>query len=232
MPALRIFETDPDAKPKPRPKYDNEVDFQFRSGRMVGNKPQSLAHWRVTAAEPEVADAIAQLMGGSPAEWDTSKDDALEVLTNTSRVQVVIDGPQAIKSTLILWGRNGPIHECDGAYSLLDEDRGEPCGCPRLMADRKALARSGRGPAPNTTVRFRLAEDYDLGVGKFVSTSWNLVEVLHEVEDELSDIEGEALCELSLELVQFTNAAGQNVEYRKPVITVLKAWSDAIAEEV
>jgi hypothetical protein len=55
--------------------------------------------------------------------------------------------------------------------------------------------------------------------------------VLHEIEDELERIGGEALCTLSLELVQFTTSAGKNVEYRKPVIKVLKSWNDAIAEE-
>jgi hypothetical protein len=229
---VRIFETDPDAKPKPRRQFANDVAFQFRSGRMANNRPQSLADWRVTSGDPEVAKAIALLMGGTVDEWETSKEDFLEVLTDTNTVQVVIDGTKAINARMILWGRSGPIHECDGVEFLSpDEDRGTPCGCPPLLADRKAAARAGRGPQPNTTVSFRLAEDYDLGIGKFTSTSWDLVSVLHEIEDELERIGGEALCTLSLELVQFTTSAGKNVEYRKPVIKVLKSWNDAIAEE-
>lgn len=230
--AVRIFETDPDSKPKPKRQFANDLAFRFRSGMTdEGGKPMSLSEWRVTTGDPEVADAVAQLYGGKAEEWETSKEDFLQVLTNASAVQVVIDGPKAIRSALILWGRQGPIHECDGVYFLSpEEDAGTPCGCPSLLAERKAQARSGRGPAPHTTVNFRLAEDYDLGVGSFSSTSWDLLTVLHEVENALEEIEGEALCELSLELVEYTTKQGRHVMYRKPVIKVLKSWSKAIAD--
>lgn len=230
--AVRIFETDPDSKPRPKRQFSNDYAFRFRSGMQVDGKPVSLSEWRVTSGDPEVAASVAQLLGGTPAEWETSKEDHLEVLTNATAVQIVIDGPQAIRDRLILWGRNGPIHECDGVYFLSpEEDAGKECGCPSLLAERKALARSQRGPAPHTSVTFRLAEDYDLGLGSFASTSWDLLTVLHEVRNELEDIGGEVLCELSLELVKYTTKAGRNVEYRKPVIKTLKAWSEAIADD-
>jgi hypothetical protein len=184
----------------------------------------------VTTGEKEVAESIAQLMGGSVNEWETSKDDFLEVLTGKDSVEVVISGVKAIKSTLVLWGQRGPIHECDGVTSLLSDDFGQPCGCPSLLADRKALAKAGRGPAPNTKVEFRLAEDYDLGLGQFVSTSWELVKVLHEIANDLDEVGDEALCELSLELVEYDHSTYGRVSYRKPVIKVIKAWSEAIAE--
>lgn len=230
MAFLRIFDTDPDAKPKPKPSYNNEFAFRFRSGKMNGRKPMSLDAWRVTTGEKEVAESIAQLMGGSVNEWETSKDDFLEVLTGKDSVEVVISGVKAIKSTLVLWGQRGPIHECDGVTSLLSDDFGQPCGCPSLLADRKALAKAGRGPAPNTKVEFRLAEDYDLGLGQFVSTSWELVKVLHEIANDLDEVGDEALCELSLELVEYDHSTYGRVSYRKPVIKVIKAWSEAIAE--
>jgi hypothetical protein len=40
----------------------------------------------------------------------------------------------------------------------------------------------------------------------------------------------EALCELSLELVEYDHSTYGRVSYRKPVIKVIKAWSEAIAE--
>jgi hypothetical protein len=236
--AVRIFETDPDSKPKARPAFTKaDIDFTFRSGMQVLNpntkklEPTTIAEWRVTTGTPEVADAIAQLYGGAPEEWDTPKDDCLQVLTTTPSIQVVIDGASAIQDRLILWGRQGPVHECDGMYFLSpEEDAGQPCGCPSLLADRKAQARSGRGPAPHVKVSFRLAEDYDLGVGQFTSTSWDLLVALHEVRNALDAVGGEALCELSLELVEYTTKAGRFVSYRKPVITVVKSWSTAVAE--
>jgi hypothetical protein len=230
--AVRIFETDPDSKPKERREFADDLAFRFRSG-MTDEKgvPMSLPEWRVTTGDPTVADAVAQLYGGKVEEWETSKEDALQVLTNAKSVQIIINGVSAVESRLILWGRKGPIHECDGVYFLSpEEDKGTRCGCPSLLADRKSAARAERGPAPHTTIKFRVAEDYDLGIGSFSSTSWDLLTTLHMVENDLEAIGGEALCELSLELVEYTTKQGRDVSYRKPVVKVLKAWSDAIAE--
>ncbi|MEW2302591.1 hypothetical protein AB0958_21905 [Streptomyces sp. NPDC006655] len=232
--AVRIFETDPDAKPKRRTFTKQEFAFFFRSGMSVydekarRNLPVSLEHWRVTTPDPATAEAIAQLYGGEATEWDTPKDDAMQVLTTRSAVQIVLSGPKAIEDRLIQWGRKGPIHECDGITSLMDRNYGEPCGCPELLMERKAAARDEMGPAPHIKVTFRLADDYDLGVGQFTSTSWDLLISLADVENELSAIDGEALCELSLELVEYTTKKGRDVSYRKPVITVIEPWADAL----
>ncbi|MFD7591732.1 hypothetical protein ACFV6D_01695 [Kitasatospora sp. NPDC059812] len=229
----QIWDTDPEAKPKPRQVFADDMAFRFRAGRSVNDRPVALESWRVTTGDPEVAAAVAQLMGGTPEEWETSKEDFLEVLTTSDSVKVVIDGVKDIDSRFVLWGRTGgPIHECDGVnYLSPEEEAGTPCTCPPLLADRKAQARLGRGPAPQTRITFRLAEDYHLGKGQLTSTSWELVKVLHEIDDALDAVGGEALCSLSLELVEFTTSSGQAVAFRKPVIKVLKAYSAAIADD-
>jgi hypothetical protein len=239
--ALRIFDTDPDAKPKPRaPKVEYErPNFQFRSGMQVWNaekrknEPVSLANWRVLTDDPVIAESIAELMGGRSEEYDSTKALHLHVMTETPSVEIVINGSKAIEDKLILWGPGGPVHECDGQYFLSPaEDKGQPCGCPSLMSERKDLAKRRRGPSPSINVTFRLAGlGYDLGPGKLIATAWSLAEVIHEVKDALDAIDGEALCRLELEHVQYTNKAGINVEFRKPVITVLGSYNDAIGEE-
>ncbi|MFJ8394376.1 hypothetical protein [Streptomyces sp. NPDC094144] len=229
--ALRIFETDPAAKPKQR-QFSEDFVGRFRSGRQVNNRPEALATWRVTSGDPAVSDAVAKLMGGTPAEWETSGEDFNEVVTETDKVLVVIDGPKALTADMKLWGRAGLIHHCDGVEFLSPEDdKGQACGCPPLMEDRKAQAKSGRGPQPNTNLVFRLADDYHLGKFRMLSTSWKLAEVVHEIDNALSAYKGEVLAELSLELVEFTTKAGRDVSYRKPVVKVLKAWSDAVADD-
>lgn len=230
---LQIFSTDPDAKPKPKPETDfsNDHTFAFRSGMVVNKKPVSLANWRVVTGDPMVADAVAQLLGGAVEEYDPTKEMHLHVLTDTPSVEVVLDGSKAIEDKLILWGRMGPVHECDGvAFLSPPERKGEPCGCPKLMSERKEAARQGIGPAPSINVTFRLAHDYDLGKGKLVATAWSLAEVVHEVKDALDAVDGEALCRLTLEHVSYVNKAGEKVDFRKPVIEVLGAYNDAIAE--
>ncbi|QIY97386.1 hypothetical protein HEP87_29655 [Streptomyces sp. S1D4-11] len=206
--------------------------FWFRSGMLVevdGKvRPTSLANWRVTTAERHIADGIARLMGGSPEEWDTSKDDGLQVLTTTNAVQIVLSGTGAIQGKFVRWGLRGPVHECDGNYFLSPEkDAGKPCGCPDSPADRRQAARVGHAPGPYITVTFRLAEGYDLGVGQYVSTSWDLAATLAEVKGEVARIGGEALCELSLELVEYATKKGREVCYRKPAVTVIGPFSGA-----
>ncbi|QPB09789.1 recombination directionality factor [Streptomyces phage Shady] len=231
MAGLRIFETDPSAKPKPRQFADDFVG-RFRTGRQVNNRPEQLSTFRITTGDPSIADAVSKLYGGKPSEWETSGEDHNEVITEADKVLVVIDGPAALTADMKLWGRSGLIHHCDGVEFLSpDEDKGQPCGCPALMEDRKAQAKSGRGPQPNTNLVFRLADDYHLGKFRFQSTSWKLAEVIHEIDEALSRHKGEVLAELSLELVEFTTKSGRDVSYRKPVVKVLKPWADAVADD-
>lgn len=223
--AVRIFETDPEAKLKPRAVSD--IVGRFRSGRQEGRTPVALDEWRVTTGDPEVASAVSNLMGGYVEEWDTQGEDNLEVLTDSDSVKILVDGPEAISSDLKLWGVGGAIiHHCDGV-AFLDEDRkGEPCGCPMLLAERKDYAKSGRGPKPDTRIVFRLAAAPHLGKFRMQSGSWDLVRVLHEYLDALEDAcdDGPALCTLALETVSFVPKGGpmkgRTVSYKKPVLKV------------
>jgi hypothetical protein len=227
---VRDFEKDPDSEPRRRQQFADDYAFRFRSGMHRGGKPIAISEWRVTTGDRDVAETVAHLYGGKVEYWETSKEDYLEVLTSASKIQIVIDGPQAILERNILWGRNGPLHECDGQYLLNPEkDAGKECGCPYQIAERKALARSQRGPSPHTSVTFRLAADYNLGLGTFASTSWHLLEELHDLRKDIERAGGKVLCEMSLESVMFTPKAGpwagRDVEYHKPVIKVLRGSS-------
>ncbi|MBA9050799.1 MULTISPECIES: recombination directionality factor [Streptomyces] len=225
---LRIFETDPSAKPKVRPA--NDTVGRFRSGRQVNGRAVSLPTFRITTGDLEIAEKVSELFGGKPAEWETTGEDFNEVITERDKVLIVIDGPSALKADMRLYGRTGLIHHCDGVESLLDEDKGKPCGCPASYEDRKAFAKSGRGPQPYTFLTFRLADDYGLGKFRFQSTSWKLAEVVGHYADDLAKIKGEALVELSLELVEYTTKSGRDVSYRKPALKVIKPWNEAIAD--
>jgi hypothetical protein len=227
---MRIFETDPDAKPKPR--FTDDTVGRFHSGRSVNNVPESLSTWRISTGDPTVAEAVSILFGGTPVETDSTSENYIDVLSETDKVLIVIDGPDAISADMKLWNRSQLVHHCDGVEFLSpEEDAGKRCGCPPLFAERKAAAKAFRGPSPSINIRFRLADDYDLGEFRFQSGAWTLAEVLHEVENALSRIDGEALAELSLELVEYTTKAGRAVSYRKPVIKVLKSHNDAIADQ-
>ncbi|MFE3409434.1 hypothetical protein ACFXMT_14190 [Streptomyces mirabilis] len=231
---LRIFETDPDAKPQEREEYKRpEYAFQFRTGMQVNKKPVSLAKWRVLAAGQDTANGIAELMGGEAREFDATKEHDWVIMTDSESVEIVLSGADAIEEKLIQWAGPGlPIHECDGVYSLMQDDLGELCGCPATLKERKEKHRKKKGPGPGIVVTFRLAGlGYELGVGRWIATSWLFAEVVHEVKEALDQINGEALCRLEIEKVEYTKDDGELVSFKKPVITVLGSYADAVAEE-
>jgi len=235
--ALRIFETDPDAAPKERTSFADDTVGRFHSGTTAqdarGNTiPVSLAEWRITTGERSVADAVAQLFGGQPVETDSESENFIEVLSTVETVSVILDGPGAIYSDLKLWNRNKLVHHCDGVEFLSpDEKAGQPCGCPRLFAERKQAAKDFVGPSPSIAVTFRLADDPELGEFKFQTGSWTMAEVLHIYDNALTKVGGEAVANLTLELVEYTTKAGRNVSYRKPVLTGIRSYNSAVAEE-
>ncbi len=238
---LRIFETDPDAKPAPKPEKTEyaQPDYSLRTGMQVFNKakkkfePLSLHAWRFTADNGDVVKGLGELYGGTPEEFDPTKKENWHVLTDAEELLVVIDGSKAVEDKLVQWGgQGGPLHECDGVTSMLEENRGEPCGCPATMEERKDRASKGRGPKPAINVTFTLAGlGEELGTGKLIATAWTLAEVIHEVKDALDQVEGPALCKLRMELVEYMSKVYGQVSYRKPVIEVLGSYKDAIAEE-
>lgn len=241
MGGLRIFDTDPDAKPAPKPEKTEytPADFSLRTGMQVFNdakkkfEPLSLHAWRFTGDNEEVMKGLAELYGGEAEEFDPTKKENWHVLSTAEELLVVINGSKAVEDKLVQWGgQGGPLHECDGVVSLLEDDKGEPCGCPPTMKERKERASKGRGPKPSINVTFTLAGlGEELGKGKLIATAWTLAEVIHEVKDALDAVDGPALCKLRLELVEYTSKTYGPVSYRKPVIEVLGSYNDAIAEE-
>ncbi|MFD7611005.1 hypothetical protein [Streptomyces sp. NPDC059828] len=236
MSLLTIFETDPNAKPEPKKTFSDDTVGRFHSGRQVDDVPEVLSEWRISTGDPVVAQAVAQLFGGEPIETDSRGENFIDVFTDRDSVPIVLDGPKSIYADLKLWNRSKLVHHCDGTRFLSpDEKKGKPCNCPELFAERKQAAKDFIGPSPSITVTFRLADDPELGRFKFQSGSWVMASVLHEYENALSAIDGPALAELTLELVEFTIKKGKNkglnVSYYKPVIEVLKSYNDAIADE-
>ena len=141
--SLRIFETDPEARPKKRDRFSSDLVFNLKSGIQVNNAPVALDNWGFTTDDPEVADEIAERFGGEVEELDVAKGDDHRVISETNTLDVLVSGQDALRSRMVLFGMQGIIHECDGMYFLNEEDKGEPCGCPPKLEDRKALAAKG-----------------------------------------------------------------------------------------
>lgn len=243
--AFNIWATDPDNKPKERVSFADDTvgkisagyqEFDERSKRMV---PKTLTEWRFATGERAVADALAQLFGGTPVENEESASEHfIDVFSAVPKVNVIVE-PGGISADMKQWNSGKLVHHCDGQYFKShprgDEMIGAPCGCPSLFAERKQADKDGIGPKPSITVTFRLADDPELGTFKFQTGSWTLAAVLHESLDKLARIGTTALASLELEYVEFVAKngpmRGKTVSYTKPVLRVLKAYGEAIADD-
>ncbi|MBT2445609.1 hypothetical protein J7F03_00595 [Streptomyces sp. ISL-43] len=205
---------------------------RFHMGRLSEGRPQALDAWRVTTDDADVAARVAGFLGGEPQPNEGGGGGlGYEVLTSRESVRVLLDGPDAVAAHMVLRGSTGIIHECDGVEFLSPvEKKGQPCGCPPLLEDRKLAARDGRGPMPSVDITFRIAAAPVLGAFHFMTGSWQLAAQLSVLTDALERVDGPAVCDLTMELVVYTTKTGRSVGCRKPVVTVLGS-SDTVAPE-
>ncbi|MCH0561491.1 hypothetical protein [Streptomyces sp. MUM 16J] len=197
---------------------------RFHQGRLSDGRPQVLDAWRVTTDDADVAARVAGLLGGEPQPNEGGGGGGLahKILTSRDSVRVIVDGPDAVAAHMVLWSSKGIVHECDGSQFLSPEEKkGQPCGCPPLLEDRKLAARDGRGPIPSVDLTFRMAAAPMLGKFHFTTSSWHVAAQFSDVTDALERIDGPAVCDLTMELVVYTTKTGRSVCYRKPVVTVL-----------
>lgn len=230
--ALKIWGTDPEAQPKPRQRFADDVVGRFRSGHQLGGQPASLDEWRVTTGDPEVADKVYELLGGdAPQSWETKGEDNLEVFTAVPEVEIILADPKALRQRMVLWSRQGKLVIDSDGETYAD---GTPDPDAELtFAERKKKGQDGLGPAPQIEVYFRLAAEPDLGIFKYQTSSWSLASdlVRNQTEEELAEIDGPTLATIGIEEVSFVAKngprKGQTVTYNKPVLTIKGAALEA-----
>lgn len=209
--------------PKPKQTTSDDVVGRFRSGFQANNRPVALDAWRVTTADPEVAEKVAVILGAEDgvSEWETQTGEIYQVFGSAPKVEVILDH---VRTSLVLWSnKGGKILESDGEYLIEDgqvTSRPDPdAGLP--LAERKEKARLGTGPGPSLQAYFHLASDPDLGKFKFFSGSWTAMTNFSDAEAALMAADGPLLADLELERVSWTDkATGQERSFVKPVITV------------
>lgn len=216
-----IFE---DAAPE-RSSYE-APDFKLSAGKQsVTGEPVSLSAWRVRASTQEIADAIAQLYGGV-AVSEEHPDYPLSVETDAKTVKLIVS-PGGLESDFKGWTNGQLTHHCDGfIFKSGDEDEiGQPCGCPTTLEDRQAKAKKFKAPKPSIQLRFRLADDPELGVGELSSSSWILAKALARgLGDQLETAREDVLISATLKEIN-----GAKFDYTITELKFLGTWNAAIA---
>ncbi|MYW03902.1 hypothetical protein GT354_37600 [Streptomyces sp. SID3343] len=169
----------------------------------------------------EVSAVVAQIFGGEQREWQTTGADRFEVMTGTSKVKILLAGPCAVAIDMRRWSRGSLVHHCDGEWFLSPESRkGDLCGCPHSIVERKARVKRGLGPQPNVDLSFRLVDAPDLGVFRMKSISWKFAENASVLKDAIGSALGESVCGLELEAVELKGGT----RYVKPVLRSLVGY--------
>jgi len=211
----------------------DDVVGRFRSGfQSSSGRPVSLDAFRLTTGDPDVAAAIAGIMGSDDtgiSEWDTVTEEKLQVFTETSEVDIIVE-PGSIKATLVLWSQRGKkIVETDGTCLIVDGVlTSEPWeGASKSLKQLKEDASNGIGPGPSLQCYFRLANHPELGKLKYFSGSWTAIADFNRAELRVEAIGGPASATLGLERVEFTTNAGKDVSYVKPSLRVFEKFEGA-----
>ncbi|MFE0256917.1 hypothetical protein [Streptomyces sp. NPDC059010] len=198
---------------------DGAVVGQFHVGRHKDGKPVAASSWRVTTRMQHVADALVGYYENSILAGKAKDGRAAEVVTGCDRVPILLVGQRAVTLRMMLKGAGEVFHSCDG-YRFLDPapQYGEPCGCPSTLGERKSAAATGRGPVPETRIRFRLAELPNIGMFVLNSSSWAFAEEVPQLTHALGTVSEPVRCVLRYDMVEFTTRSGVDVSYRRPIV--------------
>lgn len=189
---MPMFKDFPQAQNTP----SSDVVGTIRTGKMDArsNTPFSLDHFRFTADHSDITKKLSELYGGNPGEWETSKPDKYELLSETNSLLVEV---RHFDSEFILWGANKPIRVCDGQNQK--DDDGDPCECPGDYWEHRDMAAKGKACKPNVSSKLILVDAPELGMFKFQSGSWLLASDVEEIEAYLADADNGSRMEFSIE---------------------------------
>lgn len=204
--------------------FADDIVGRFRSGYQVNKRPAALTEWRVTSGDPEVLGAVRGLLGGDEIqEWEAKGEDNLEVFTDVASVNILLENEDAIEARMVIWARGQKrIVTCEGDVY---ETEGGPYVCETgEFTTKREHEESDHVCEPVIRIRFRLADDPDLGLFEFQTGSWSMATVIgqeiYALQKALDKSEGEPVkATLSLEQVEY-ESGGKKRKFTKPVLTV------------
>jgi hypothetical protein len=197
------------------------------TGRVRGHLPPKggpQPHCRTQAPQPPVNPGrftarIAMLLGGEPYVDDGSEQ-FFQVVIDHAEIDVLLDGPQAIRVQMLRRHGSTVVRCCDGRTQRTALGK-EPCQCPRTLKGRWRAAKMGHGCEPLVHVALRLAADPTLGRFLLASATWSFADHAASVKAVLHRTHGPVRARLSINRSLHTTSRGTTFAYTRPSITVL-----------
>jgi hypothetical protein len=131
-------------------------------------RPQKIDTFRLTTGSRHAADAVAELLGGTVAEWGKQ----WEVITERDTLLVTVPPRDGVITQFYeMWNKGGCIRRCD---SVLEQKSNKPCMCPSDGILRSQLAKMNPPQACKTTTRLNvmIPDLPGLGVWRFDTGSY------------------------------------------------------------
>ena len=203
---------------KPRLPHLGELRLGTKqvSERSGKEYPVSLAHWRITTKDPELATRVADLVGGEPVGWESPDGPAWEVLTETDSLDVVIPPTDYLRQDMELWARSGLVRRCDGVTaSIPDGDalRTEPCVCERI----REIGIDESQCAPTTRLAVMMPGVNGFGQWLLTTKSWAAAREIAGSAALLAKAQGAIPAKLRIEMRKETRQGKTNT-FRLPVL--------------
>lgn len=129
-----------------------------------GTRPEKLDRFRMTSASKPLLEKVAELYGGTVAEWapQGGGPKAWEVVTNSTRLPIMVP-PQPITQWYEFWTAGGCKHRCDGRTNVLTDE----------LCDAEDPAHIEATKRPTTRLNVVLRDVEGIGVWRLESHGWN-----------------------------------------------------------
>lgn len=137
-------------------------------------RPKTLDRFRVTSASRPLIERVAELYGGEARVWDNNGSPQFEVITNATRLPVLVP-PLPVSQYFELWSGGGCQRRCDGVTELL-QDR--DCLCDPDPERRECK--------PHTRLNVILRDVQGIGVWRLESHGYSSAAELPDVADFLA----------------------------------------------
>ena len=193
----------------------------FRIGLVLDDRPYILTTWVVVTTSDRIAGQIARLLGGEPRASRDADNVTYEVVTQATVVDIVLGGPAAIETAMVLRDGDKLLAICDGRACRSEEGQ-HPCECPVMLAARRRASGNGHGCEPATRIYFRLACCPALGSFTFSSGSWSVAEQAAGLVLALSSDGGPTHACLALERNSWRSSAAGEIYHTRPTLAVVR----------
>jgi hypothetical protein len=120
---------------------------RLRYDTVINGRTRILPTWLVTTTDPQLAARLTTLLGGEPHNDGDSQQPTYTVLTNHAHLDVLLDGPQAIRLQMLRRHGSSVMRCCNGRTLRTPLGR-RPCQCPPTLKGRWQAAKDGNGCEP------------------------------------------------------------------------------------